>query len=84
MYQEPGFLSTTLVKNSVFTHRPIELRIKVRRLKNVTYIGYLGMSCYSKELELIFPREEQLRIDSVSFSTNNKIHVEAQLLGPHF
>lgn len=84
IYQEPGFLSTTLVKNSVFTHRPIELRIKVRRLKNATYIGYPGMSYYPQELELLFPREEQLRIDSVSFSPNNKIHVEAQLLGPYF
>lgn len=31
IYQDPCFLSTTLVKNSVFTHRPIELRIKVRK-----------------------------------------------------
>lgn len=84
IYQEPVFLSTTLVKNSVFTHRPIELRIKVRRLKNATYIGYYGMSYYPQELELLFPREEQLRIDSVELLSNNKIHIEAQLLGPYF
>lgn len=42
------------------------------------------MSYYPQELELLFLREEQLRINSVNFSANNKIHVEVQLLGPYF
>lgn len=84
IYQDPGFLSTTLVRNSVFTHRPIELRIKVRKWKNATFLGYHGMSFYPKELELLFPRDEKLRVENISLSSNNKIMIETQMLGPDF
>ncbi|MGM0145314.1 C3 family ADP-ribosyltransferase [Enterococcus sp. AZ153] len=84
IYQDPGFLSTTLVRNSVFTHRPIELRIKVRKWKNATFLGYYGMSFYPQELELLFPRDEKLRVENISLSSNNKIVIETQMLGPYF
>lgn len=84
IYQDPGFLSTTLVRNSVFTHRPIELRIKVRKWKNATFLGYYGMSFYPQELELLFPRDEKLRVENISLSSNNKIVIETQILGPYF
>ncbi|MBO1101406.1 ADP-ribosyltransferase [Enterococcus hirae] len=84
IYQDPGFLSTTLVKNSVFTHRPIELRIKVRKWKNATFLGYSGMSFYPQELELLFPRDEKLRVENISLSSNNKMIIETQMLGPYF
>ena len=80
---DPGFLSTTLVKGTVFTHRPIELRIRVRRLVMGTYISLPGIGFFNQELEVLFPRQRQLQVLSVRMEAN-KLRIEVQMLGPYY
>ena len=71
-YKDYGFLSTTLIKDSVFQTRPVELIIKVPRLNDAMFVSMPELAAFSTQYELLFPRDKVLKIGSVHISEDRR------------
>lgn len=71
-YQDYGFMSTTMIRNSVFQTRPIELIIKVPKYSSALYVSLKEFAVFSTQYELLFPRGRTLHIESYEISQDKK------------
>ncbi len=80
-YQDYGFMSTTMIRNSVFQTRPIELVIKAPRLSKAVFVSLKDLAVFQTQYELLFPRGKILLINDFQISEDNKkitIYVQMQ------
>ncbi len=71
-YKDYGFMSTTMMRNSVFQTRPIELVIKVPKLVDATFVSMPGLAVFQTQYELLFPRNRILTIETYKISDDRK------------
>lgn len=71
-YKDYGFMSTTLIRNSVFQSRPIELIIKVPRLADAMFVSVPELAASPEQYELLFPRNRVLEFESFSISQDRR------------
>lgn len=71
-YKDYGFMSTTLVRDSVFQTRQIELVIKVPKYTDALYVSLKELAAFPTQYELLFPRNRVMEIDSYEISDDNK------------
>lgn len=82
-YTDPGFMSTTLIQNAVFSGRPIELQIKVPKYVNGLSIARRGLTFYIREYEVLFLRGRTLFFEGYKISKDRtKITLYAKMKGP--
>lgn len=82
-YTDPGFMSTTLIRSSVFTYRPVELVIKIPKYSDGLFIARSGFSHFIQEYEILFPRNRTLYFEGFSISSDRKkITLYAKMQGP--
>ncbi|WP_104696968.1 MULTISPECIES: ADP-ribosyltransferase [unclassified Helicobacter] len=82
-YQDYGFMSTTLIKNSVFQHRIIELVIKVPKYSLAMFVSIKGLAAFPSQYELLFPRDRILTIEDYKISEDRKkISILVAMDGP--
>ncbi|MCE3037988.1 ADP-ribosyltransferase [Helicobacter anatolicus] len=82
-YQDYGFMSTTLIKNSVFQHRAIELVIKVPKYSLTMFVSIKGLAAFPSQYELLFPRDRILTIEDYKISEDRKkISILVTMDGP--
>lgn len=72
VYKDYGFMSTTMIRNSVFHSRPIELIIKVPKYSSALYVSLKELATFQTQYELLFPRGSVLKIEKYEFSNDNK------------
>ncbi|MCE3047636.1 ADP-ribosyltransferase [Helicobacter kayseriensis] len=82
-YQDYGFMSTTLIRNSVFQHRIVELAIKVPKYSLAMFVSIKGLAAFSTQYELLFPRDRILTIEDYKISEDRKkISILVAMDGP--
>ncbi len=82
-YQDYGFMSTTMIKNSVFQDRVVELHIKAPKQTKAAFVSIKGLAAFETQYELLFPRNKILTIESYKISDDRKritINVQMQPL----
>lgn len=82
-YVDPGFMSTTMVRNAVFSGRPIELKIKVPLYTTGLFIARDGYTLFIPECEILFPRGRTLFFEGYELSDDGKrLTLYAKMKGP--
>lgn len=82
-YVDPGFMSTTMVRNSVFSERPIELRIKIKKYTTGLFIAREGYTYFIPECEILFGRGRKLYFEGFELSSDmKKLTLHAKMKGP--
>ncbi|WP_170126735.1 ADP-ribosyltransferase [Helicobacter brantae] len=82
-YIDPGFMSTTMVKDAVFGGRPIELKIKIPVYTTGLFIARDGYTFFIKECEILFPRNRTLFFEGYSLSEDgSRLTLYAKMKGP--
>lgn len=82
-YQDYGFMSTTLIQNSVFQHRVIELVIKVPKYSLAMFVSLKDLAAFPTQYELLFPRDRILTIEDYKISKDRKkISILVTMDGP--
>lgn len=85
IYKDYGFMSTTVIRNAVFTYRPIELVIKVPRLSDALFVALPGYTIFLSEYEVLFPRNRMIQFERFEISEDKKkLTLYAKMLGPCF
>lgn len=80
LYTKHSFMSTTALKNGAMTHRPIELRIRVKRGSYAAFVE--PYSYVPSELEFLFPRESKLEVIGAYVSEDHKrLNIEVNFKG---
>ncbi|HEQ1603017.1 TPA: ADP-ribosyltransferase [Streptococcus pyogenes] len=79
-YTKHSFMSTTALKNGAMTHRPVEVRICVKKGAKAAFVE--AYSAVPSEVELLFPRGCQLEVVGAYVSQDQKkLHIEAYFKG---
>ncbi|HFX4773357.1 TPA: ADP-ribosyltransferase [Streptococcus pyogenes] len=79
-YTKHSFMSTTALKNGAMTHRPVEVRICVKKGAKAAFVE--PYSAVPSEVELLFPRGCQLEVVGAYVSQDQKkLHIEAYFKG---
>lgn len=82
-YVDPGFMSTTMVRNAVFSGRPIELKIKIPKYTTGLFIAREGYTLFIPECEILFPRGRTLFFEGYDLSEDGKrLTLYAKMKGP--
>ena len=71
-YKDYGFMSTTMIRNSVFQDRVVELRIKAPRLSKAVFVSIKDLAAFDSQYELLFPRGKILSLESYEISSDRK------------
>lgn len=79
-YKKYSFMSTTALKYGALTHRPIELRLRVKQGSYAAFVA--PYSYFPSELEFLFPRGGQLEVIGAYLSEDNKrLNIEVHFKG---
>ncbi|EIJ4040983.1 hypothetical protein K9T45_000770 [Campylobacter jejuni] len=82
-YRDYGFMSTTVIRNSVFQSRPVELVIKVPKYSDALFVSLKGLAAFNTQYELLFPRNRVLTIESYEISKDRKrLTIYVKMTGP--
>lgn len=82
-YTDPGFMSTTLIQNAVFSGRPIELQIRVPKYVNGLSIARKGFTFFVPEYEILFLRGRSLSFKGYKISKDrSRLILYAKMKGP--
>lgn len=82
-YIDPGFMSTTMVKDSVFSGRPIVLKIKIPQYTTGLFIAMGRFTYFIKEYEILFPRNRTLFFEGYDLSEDrSRLTLYAKMKGP--
>lgn len=82
-YIDPGFMSTTMVRNAVFSGRPIELKIKIPKYTTGLFMARSGFTLFIPECEILFPRGRTLFFEGYDLSEDGKrLTLYAKMKGP--
>lgn len=82
-YIDPGFMSTTMLKDAVFGGRPIELRIKIPLYTTGLFIARGNFTFFIKEYEILFPRGRTLFFEGYDLSKDgSRLTLHAKMKGP--
>lgn len=82
-YIDPGFMSTTMLREAVFSGRPIELKIKVPLYTTGLFIAREGFTLFIPEYEILFPRNRTLFFEGYDLSEDGKrLTLYAKMKGP--
>lgn len=71
-YKDYGFMSTTVIRNSTFQTRPIELVIKVPRFSHALFASLKDFAAFPTQYELLFPRDRLLIFEKYEVSKDMK------------
>ena len=71
-YKDYGFMSTTMIKNSVFQQRVVELHIKAPKQTKAAFVSIKGLAAFETQYELLFPRNKILTIEGYKISDDRK------------
>lgn len=82
-YIDPGFMSTTMVRNAVFSGRPIELKIKIPKYTTGLFMARDGYTLFIPECEILFPRGRTLFFEGYDLSEDgSRLTLYAKMKGP--
>lgn len=82
-YIDPGFMSTTMVRDAVFSGRPIELKIKIPKYTTGLFMARDGYTFFIKECEILFPRNRTLFFEGYELSDDgSRLTLYAKMKGP--
>lgn len=82
-YIDPGFMSTTMLREAVFSGRPIELKIKVPLYTTGLFIARGGFTLFIPEYEILFPRNRTLFFEGYDLSEDgSRLTLYAKMKGP--
>lgn len=71
-YKDYGFMSTTMIRNSVFQDRVVELKIKAPRSSKAVFVSIKDLAAFDSQYELLFPRGKILSLESYEISSDRK------------
>ena len=75
-------MSTTLICNSVFHNRVVELVIKVPKYTSAMFVSTKDLTTFPSQYELLFPRDRTLTIQDYKISKDrNKISILVEMNG---
>ncbi|MGE6963893.1 ADP-ribosyltransferase [Bacillus thuringiensis] len=75
---EHGYLSTSLVNDTLFMARPVLLELKIPKGTPAGYVDKL--SYYPGQFEIILPRNTTYKITNINIINNKQVKIEAEVL----